>query len=59
MELNFEFSYKPLVSQDIEAFENEYGINLPENYKRFLLLNNGGKPVKEDLRQQMELLRPQ
>ncbi|QUG40139.1 SMI1/KNR4 family protein [Psychrobacillus sp. INOP01] len=46
MELNFEFSFKPLVSQDIEAFENEYGINLPENYKRFLLLNNGGKPVK-------------
>ena len=45
--------------QDIEAFENEYGVNLPENYKKFLLLNNGGKPVKEDLRQQMEPLRPQ
>ena len=46
MELNFEFSFKPLASQDIEAFENEYGVNIPENYKKFLLLNNGGKPVK-------------
>lgn len=46
MELNFEFSFKRLVRQDIEAFENEYGVNLPENYKKFLLLNNGGKPVK-------------
>lgn len=46
MELNFEFSFKPLVSQDIEAFENQHGVNFPENYKKFLLLNNGGKPVK-------------
>ena len=35
LELNFEFSFKPLVSQDIEAFENKYGVNLPENYKKF------------------------
>lgn len=46
MELNFEFSFKSLASQDIEAFENEYSVNIPENYKKFLLLNNGGKPVK-------------
>jgi len=46
LELNFEFTFKPLVSQDIEAFENAYGVNIPENYKKFLLLHNGGKPVK-------------
>lgn len=46
LELNYEFSFTPLVSQDIEGFENKYGINLPENYKRFLLLNNGGKSVE-------------
>ena len=46
MELNYEFSFEPLVSQDIEAFESEYEVNLPENYKKFLLLNNGGKSVK-------------
>lgn len=46
MELNYEFSFEPLVSSDIEAFESEYEVNLPENYKEFLLLNNGGKSVK-------------
>ncbi|MBP3041173.1 SMI1/KNR4 family protein [Bacillaceae bacterium Marseille-Q3522] len=42
----FEYSYKPLISEDIKLFENEYGIKLPDDYKKFLLLNNGGKPVK-------------
>ena len=46
LNLNFEFAFKPLVSKDIEAFESKYGVTLPENYKKFLLLNNGGKPVK-------------
>lgn len=46
MVMNFEYSYKPLVSEDIKSFENEYGIKLPDDYKKFLLLNNGGKPVK-------------
>jgi len=46
LKLNYDFTYQPLVSQDLEAFENEYDINLPEDYKEFLLLNNGGKPSK-------------
>ncbi|MDM5186299.1 SMI1/KNR4 family protein [Bacillus sp. DX4.1] len=44
--IQFEYSYKPLVSEDIRNFENKYGVILPVDYKIFLLHNNGGKPVK-------------
>ncbi|MEH6980078.1 SMI1/KNR4 family protein, partial [Bacillus pseudomycoides] len=40
------YSYKPLASEDIRNFENKYGITLPDDYKKFLLHSNGGKPVK-------------
>ena len=29
---------------EIEGFEKEYKLNLPQNYKQFLLKNNGGVP---------------
>jgi SMI1 / KNR4 family (SUKH-1) len=45
LELEFESSFKPLLRKDIETFENNYGIVLSNNYKEFLLNNNGGKPV--------------
>lgn len=32
--------------QDIEAFEENAGVSLPDDYKEFLLKNNGGYPVK-------------
>ncbi|PFW95715.1 SMI1/KNR4 family protein [Bacillus pseudomycoides] len=44
--IQFEYSYKPLVSEDIRNFENKYGVTLPDDYKKFLLHSNGGKPVK-------------
>ncbi|MFD2214906.1 SMI1/KNR4 family protein [Metabacillus endolithicus] len=46
MEIEFESSFNLLVSKDIEIFENSYGIILSDDYKEFLLRNNGGKPVK-------------
>lgn len=45
MRINFEYSFKPIVREDIKSFENDYGVKLPEDYKKFLLHNNGGKPV--------------
>ena len=32
--------------QDIKAFEENVGVILPDDYKEFLLKNNGGYPVK-------------
>ena len=32
--------------QDIEVFEENAGVSLPDDYKEFLLKNNGGYPVK-------------
>lgn len=32
--------------QDIKAFEESVGVILPDDYKEFLLKNNGGYPVK-------------
>lgn len=46
MELNYEFTFEPIINRDIETFEQKYQVHLPENYKKFLLLNNGGKSVK-------------
>ena len=33
-----------LSQEDIEEFENEVGINFPEDYKSFMLESNGGTP---------------
>ena len=46
MEINFEYSHKELENETVKIFENEYGVTLPDDYKQFLLLSNGGKPVK-------------
>ena len=35
---------KKLSLQEIEEFEIQYNITLPEKYKKFLLQSNGGKP---------------
>jgi cell wall assembly regulator SMI1 len=38
---------KPLSENDIEKFEKSLNIKLPEDYKAFMLKNNGGKPEVE------------
>lgn len=35
-------------SSDVKKFEEMHNVSLPEEYKKFLLKNNGGKPVAED-----------
>lgn len=44
MSISFEYSFEPTNIIKIEEFESKYNIRLPENYKKFLLENNGGKP---------------
>ena len=34
-------------AEDIAAFENEVGIKFPEEYKQFILKENGGKPEED------------
>lgn len=46
MNIEFEYSFKPISIQDINAFENKYKCSLPQDYKQFLLVNNGGKTNK-------------
>ncbi|WP_094701232.1 SMI1/KNR4 family protein [Brevibacillus laterosporus] len=43
MEINFEYSFEPISTHDIEIFERKYNLSLPNEYKQFLILNNGGK----------------
>ncbi|MFC7677702.1 SMI1/KNR4 family protein [Paenibacillus sp. GCM10028914] len=45
MKINdFEYSFPSVNMQDIELFEMKYDFSLPNDYKQFLLLSNGGKP---------------
>lgn len=44
MSINFEYSFEPTNILKIKEFESKYNIVLPEDYKKFLLENNGGKP---------------
>ncbi len=44
MGISFEYSFEPTNITEIEEFESKYNISLPQDYKRFLLENNGGKP---------------
>ncbi|WP_145045819.1 SMI1/KNR4 family protein [Paenibacillus xylanexedens] len=41
--LFIESPFPELNSKDIELFEAEYGISLPDDYKQFLISHNGGK----------------
>ena len=52
-ESNFEHSFSPVSMQDIMSFETKYNFSLPDDYKQFLLINNGGKTVPEEDLQQM------
>ena len=44
MNISFEYSFDPINSAVIEGFQEKYNLTLPEDYKEFLLKNNGGKP---------------
>ena len=36
--LDFEYTFTPIGIEDIEDFENKYGILLPDDYKQFCCL---------------------
>jgi len=44
--MKLENSAKKLTNQDIIKFEEELKINLPQDYKDFMLKQNGRKPTK-------------
>ncbi|OAB38860.1 hypothetical protein PGLA_19570 [Paenibacillus glacialis] len=44
--MNFEYSFEKISCKDVENFEKIRNVTLPYDYKQFLLLNNGGKPIK-------------
>lgn len=46
MTIKFEYTLKALELDDINRFENNLNLLLPEDYKSFLLAHNGGKPKK-------------
>ncbi|HDR8095043.1 SMI1/KNR4 family protein [Bacillus wiedmannii] len=43
MDIKFEYVFESTNKQNIKEFEMKYNVVLPEEYKDFLLLNNGGK----------------
>lgn len=45
MNVSFENSFRSVSLEEVELYENELNVRLPEDYKRFVLKNNGGKPV--------------
>lgn len=46
MNIEFEFSFEPVDKNNIKIFEETYNLNLPDDYKNFLLCHNGGKTVR-------------
>lgn len=50
MTISFEYTYQNLEIDDIKRFEKNFNILLPDEYKSFLLKNNGGKPSKRRFR---------
>jgi hypothetical protein len=46
MDFQLNESYEPITSEKINNLENKTDINIPLNYKEFLLKNNGGYPKK-------------
>ncbi|OMF84179.1 SMI1/KNR4 family protein [Paenibacillus sp. FSL R7-0337] len=45
MEIEFEFSFEPVLEQELVVFESKYNLILPSDYKRFIKKYNGGKSV--------------
>ena len=43
MDINFEYSFPAVNEKNICDFEKKYNITIPDEYKKFLLLYNGGK----------------
>lgn len=46
MKIEIEGNVYPTSMEDIENFEKKYNLNLPQDYKEFLLLNNGATPLQ-------------
>ncbi|WP_239004843.1 SMI1/KNR4 family protein [Paenibacillus tepidiphilus] len=46
MDYEYEFTFEDVKESGIAAFESKYGIQLPKQYRDFLIRNNGGKRVK-------------
>lgn len=44
MELTLSLSLCPVNQDDISAFESRHGLHLPEDFRNFLLKQNGGRP---------------
>ncbi|WP_052518428.1 SMI1/KNR4 family protein [Archangium violaceum] len=47
MSVNLEESYAPLSTRQIEEVESTLAIELPRDYRAFLLSNNGGRPIPD------------
>ena len=47
MDLDIVNSRDSLKKKDIVKFEEEFGITLPEEYKNFLMVHNGGRPKQK------------
>lgn len=46
MNIDLKHSFKNISLDDINIFEKKYGISFLQDYKNFLLMNNGGKTSK-------------
>lgn len=46
MNIDLEYSFRDISLYDINNFEKKYGISFSQDYKKFLLVNNGGKTGK-------------
>jgi len=46
MQIEFKSGNPPIHQRDLDTFESDWGGNLPQSYKDFLLRNNGGRPDK-------------
>ena len=53
--LDFEYTFTPIGIEDIEDFENKYGILLPDDYKQFCCLKMEEKLSNEDLKLMIQL----
>ncbi|MEX2215625.1 MAG: SMI1/KNR4 family protein [Phycisphaeraceae bacterium] len=42
-------SYTPTTPQHLSDFENRFDVSLPDDYKKFLLATNGGRPTPDGL----------
>lgn len=51
MKNSFSYSEKNVSLEDINEFQQNYNIKLPESYKQHILINNGGIPKKDFLKE--------